>query len=97
MKKRTTESLQLSGLPARMVQNERGHVVNDYCEETNEHQRSSLDVELFISTCLQPGGYQTGQRRLVARFYGFTQILFCSVRTWHLDVVAKNPLVAQAS
>ena len=72
MKKRATESLQLPGLPARLTQNERGQVVNDFFEKTNGYQRSSLALGLFIFNGLQPGGDQTGQRRLAARFYGIT-------------------------
>ena len=97
IKKRAEEPLQLYGLPARMAESERGWVANDYYEKTNGHQRSSLAVGLFIFTCLQPGGDQTGQHRLAACFYGFSQILFCFSLTWHLDVVAKHPSVAQPS
>ena len=87
----------MRGLNARLTQYKRGQVVNDHCEKTHGHQRSILAVGLFIFTCLQPGGDQIGQLRLAARFYGFTQILFCFGHTRHLDVVAKHPFVAQAS
>ena len=87
----------MRGLNARLVQNERGQVVNDYCEKTNGHQGTILAVGLLIFTCLQPGGDQIGQLRLAARFYGFNLILFCFGHTWHLDVVAKHPFVAQGS
>ena len=97
MEKRATESLQMRGLNGRLAQNQRGQVVNDYCHKTNGHQRSILAVGLFIFCCLQLGGDQIGQLRPVARFYGFTQIRFCFGHTWHLDVVAKHPFVAQAS
>ena len=97
IKKLAKEPLQLPSLPARMAQSECGRVANDYCEKTNGYQRSSLAVGLFIFTCLQPGGDQIDQHWLAACFYGISQILFCLGLTWHLDVVAKHPSVAQPS
>ena len=94
LKKRANETLQLQGLPARLAQNKCGHAVNEHCKKTNGHQRSNLAVGLFISNFLQLGGDQTGQLRLAACFYGFTQIFFCFGRTWYLDAVAKHPFIA---